>query len=275
MDPTDVPLDDVVARLRASGSVFAEDEAAILVRAAADAGELESLVSRRVAGAPLEPLVGRVRFGRLDLEVGPGVFVPRQRSRRLAHLAVRRMRQRVGGEGSSPAPVMLEPYCGVAPLAATVAASVPRAEVHAADVDAAALAYARRNLPEGAGVHVADGLAGLPSRLRGRIDVIAAVPPYVPGAELELMPREAREFEPAAALVGGGADGLDHVRRIVRDAGSWTAPGGSVLVELHAAQLVVAARAARPAGWTVRIHPPSASRTGVLELVAGSEPIAG
>ncbi|MUN05881.1 SAM-dependent methyltransferase [Agromyces luteolus] len=252
----------VASRLRSAGSVFAEDEAVILVEAAADDAELEQLVRRRVAGEPLEPIVGWVRFGRLRLSVGPGVFVPRQRSLRLARLAVRRVR-------ATQAPVMLEPYCGVAPLAAIVAASVRGVEVHAADRDRNALAIARRNLPAGAGVHVADALEGLPDALIGRITTIGAVPPYVPESDLALMPREAREHEPAAALVGGGPDGLDHARRLVRTARPWMAVGGSMLLELHAAQLPVAAAEARSAGWRARVHPPNASRTGVLELIAG------
>ncbi len=264
-----MPLDDLVARLRVSGSVFAEDEAAILLGAATDAAELESLVARRVAGEPLEPLIGRVRFGRLDLAVGSGVFVPRQRSLRLARLAVRRIRERAGSRDAPPAPVMLEPYCGVAPLAATVAASVPGTEVHAADADRSAIEYARQNLPPGAGVHVADGLVGLPSDLRGRVDVIAAVPPYVPEAEFVTLPREAREFEPRTALIGGGADGLDATRHLLGAAPEWLAPGGRVLVELHSAQLPVAAGHSRVAGLAVRIHPARATRTGILEAVIG------
>ncbi|MRX43792.1 class I SAM-dependent methyltransferase [Agromyces kandeliae] len=255
-------IDEIASRLRGSGSVFAEDEAAILVAAAADDAELEQLVRRRTAGEPIEPLVGWVRFGSIRLAVGPGVFVPRQRSLRLARLAVRRVR-------AARAPVMLEAYCGVAPIAAAVAASAPAAEVHAADLDPAALAFARANLPEPAHVHLADALDGLPPRLRGRLTTIAAVPPYVPEAELALMPREARDHEPATALVGGGADGLGHVRRLVRDARPWLATGGHLLLELHAAQLPVAAGEGRAVGWLTRLHPPTASRTGVLELIAG------
>lgn len=255
-------IDALASRLRAAGSVFAEDEAAILIEAATDDAELEQFATRRVAGEPLEPLVGWVRFGSLRLAVGPGVFVPRQRSLRLARLAVRRVR-------ATRDAVMLEAYCGVAPLAATAVASVPGAEVHAADVDPTALAFARRNLPPRAHVHVSDALDGLPDDLRGRLTTIAAVPPYVPVGELELMPREAREHEPATSLVGGGADGLDHARRLIGDGRAWLARGGSMLLELHAAQLPVAAAAGRAAGWRTLTHPPNASRTGVLELIAG------
>ncbi len=153
--------------------MFAEEEAAILVDAAGDGPELDALTARRVTGEPLEHLVGWVAFGRLRLAVGPGVFIPRQRSLRLARAAVRAARAQAH-------PVVLEAYAGVAPLAATVAAALPGAEVHAADIDPTALGWARMNLPERAGVHLGDRFDGLPTGLRGQVTLIAAVTPYVP-----------------------------------------------------------------------------------------------
>ncbi|MEO2097391.1 MAG: SAM-dependent methyltransferase, partial [Brachybacterium sp.] len=111
-----------------------------------------------------------------------------------------------------------------------VARRVPGARVHAADVDAAALAEARENLPPGAGLHRGDGWAALPPG--ARFEVIAAVPPYVPRESLALMPREVREHEPRAALLGG-EDGLDHVRTLLDGAADHLAPGGVLLLELH------------------------------------------
>lgn len=252
-------LDAVAARLRGAGCVFAEEEAAILIEAAGrDGSALESLVAQRVAGAPLEPLVGWVQFGTLRLEVGPGVFVPRQRSLQLARAAVRVAR-------GQPHPVMLEPYCGVAPLAASVAAAVPEAEVHAADVDAIALGYARRNLPDRAGVHESDGLAGVPSSLRGRLTLVASVPPYVPTTATEFVPREALDHEPGSALFAG-TDGLDHVRSLVDELTGWLAPDGVALVELNRQQYRSAAAYARRAGWDAAPRRGSDGQTVLLEL---------
>jgi len=232
---------DLVTRLRAAGCVFAEEEAAILLEASnADPAALEPMLERRVAGEPLEHIVGWVEFGRLRLAIGPGVFIPRQRSLLLARAAAR-----VAAE--QPAPVVLEPYCGVAPLAATIAAAVPAAELHVADIDPAALAWARKNLPAHAGIHRADRLDGLPASLRGRITLIAAVPPYVPVPEAELVPRDLREHEPAEALFGG-VDGLDHVRALLAEALEWLAPGGKVLLELNRRQAPAAAAHARASG---------------------------
>jgi release factor glutamine methyltransferase len=100
--------------------------------------------------------------------------------------------------------------------------------VHAVVLDPAAVRCARRNLD--GFVYEGDLFAPLPPDLRGRVDVLVANAPYVPSAEVDLMPPEARLHEPLTAL-DGGADGLDVLRRVVVGAPAWLAPGGSVLVE--------------------------------------------
>lgn len=214
----------LVERLRRAGCVFAEQEARILLEASAGA-ELEQLCARREAGEALEHLVGRVEIGGELLAVGPGCFVPRQRTLALIDAAVQEARSRRN-------PVMVEAYCGVAPIAALVDRRVPGVRVHVTDRDERPLVHARANLPADAGVHRGSGLGALPAQLVGTIDLIAAVPPYVPSAQLELMPRDAREQEPEAALVAGD-DGLDEVRELLREAPRWLAPGGVLLMEMH------------------------------------------
>ncbi len=220
-------------------------------------------MSRRVAGEPLEHLVGWVDFGGLRLSVGPGVFVPRQRSRLLARAAVR-------AAAAHEHPVVLEAYAGAAPIAAAVAAALPAAEVHAADIDPGALRRAGENLPPGAGVHASACLVGLPDGLRGRIVVIAAVPPYVPDDELGLLPSDRRAHEPAIALLGG-ADGLDHVRELIDAAAEWLAPGGRVLVELSRRQGRAAAAAARRAGYRASYRTGPDRQTAILDLRARAD----
>jgi release factor glutamine methyltransferase len=92
----------------------------------------------------------------------------------------------------------------------------------------------------------------LPWQLRNRVDVLVANVPYVPTGELRLMPREAREHEPAVAL-DGGDDGLAVVRRLVDEAGRWLAPGGHVLVETSDGQVTAALEAFARAGLTPRV----------------------
>jgi release factor glutamine methyltransferase len=103
--------------------------------------------------------------------------------------------------------------------------------VHAADIDPAAVACARRNLAAAGGhVYQGDLYAPLPAALRGRVDILAANVPYIPTAEIGLLPPEAREHEPRTAL-DGGADGLDVLRRVAGEAPQWLAPGGHLLTE--------------------------------------------
>ncbi len=213
--------DPLVSRLRAAGCVFAEDEARQLRHAGLTPGELEAVVARRVAGEPLEHLLGQVFFAGLTLRVAPGVFVPRRRTETLAHEAARLL---AAGD------VMVELCCGCGPVAAVVAAGVPGVEVHACDLDPVALRCARANLPAQARVHAGDLYAALPATLRHRVRVIAANAPYVPTSALPLMPPEARRYEPRAAL-DGGPQGTSVLGRVVAGAGEWLARDGLLLVE--------------------------------------------
>lgn len=229
----------VVARLRAAGCVWAEDEAAAIEDAAATSAELEALVARRVAGEPLETVLGWVEFLGRRLVVAPGVFVPRRRTELLARLALAQVADRRRTDG--PAPVVVEMCCGAAPVAAVL--DEHGADVHAADVSPAALACARANAPAAA-LHRGDLYDALPHRLLGHVGVIAANAPYVPSGRIATMPPEARDHEPVVAL-DGGPDGADLHRRLALGAADWLSPGGVLLVETSAVQadLTIAAMA--------------------------------
>lgn len=212
--------DDVVARLRAAGCVFAEDEAGLLCAAADSPADLDALVERRVDGTPLEQLLGWAEFRGLRIAVAPGVFVPRRRTGLLAARAT--ALAPAGG-------VAVDLCCGSGAVAAALAAERPDLEVHAADLDPAAVACARRNVRPDR-VHAGDLFAALPPGLRGRVAVLAVNAPYVPSDEVALMPPEARDHEPRGAL-DGGPDGLDVQRRVAAGAPQWLTPGGHLLVE--------------------------------------------
>jgi release factor glutamine methyltransferase len=241
--PPDV-VPSVVARLRAAGCVFAEDEAALLIDAAGSATELDELVRRRTEGLPLEQVVGWAEFCGLRIALDPGVFVPRRRSEFLAHLAVAAARDR-------PGPVV-DLCCGAGALAAVVAATVDGADPYAADVDAAAVACARRNLPADR-VFEGDLFAALPADLRGRVTVLIANAPYVPTSELEFMPAEARLYEAEVAL-DGGPDGLSVQRRVITEAPAWLATGGVLVVETSERQAAGTAGAMVAAGLATRVE---------------------
>ncbi|WP_329128787.1 putative protein N(5)-glutamine methyltransferase [Streptomyces sp. NBC_01476] len=212
----------VADRLRAAGCVFAEDEARLLISAAAGAGELRDMVERRAGGLPLEHVVGWAEFAGRRIAVDPGVFVPRRRTEFLAGQAVAHGR---------PGAVVVDLCCGSGALGVVLAEALGAAELHAADLDPAAVRCARRNvLPLGGRVYEGDLFAALPPDLRGRIDVLAANVPYVPTGSVALLPAEARDHEALIAL-DGGPDGLDTMRRVAAEARYWLAPGGVLLFE--------------------------------------------
>lgn len=244
----DPVLDAVVARLRRAGCVWAEAEAALLAAASTGPEDFERRVRARVEGQPVEHLTGRSHFAGLELPSAPGVFVPRQRSTLLAEMAVAYVRKH-------RRPVVVEQCAGAAPLAAVVQHRVPSAEVHAADRDPRACELARRTLRPPASVHEGDLDLALPPTLRGRCDLVMAVPPYVPDGAAPYLPREAREHEPPEALYGG-VDGLDVVRRLLAAAPALLRPDGRLLVEIHRDQLPAArvVATAHGLGTSARLH---------------------
>jgi len=235
----DEPL--VVARLRAAGCVFAEDEARLLVATARTADELSAMVERRAAGLPLEQVLGWAEFCGLRIAVDPGVFVPRRRTEFLVQRATGLAR---------PGSIVVDLCCGVGAIGAALAAAVDRAEVHAVDIDPAAVACARRNVP--GHVYQGDLYRPLPARLRGQVRILAANVPYVPTGEIGFLPPEARAHEPLVAL-DGGPDGLDVLRRVAAGAPDWLAPGGHLLIETSERQAPVAAAAFAASGLAVQV----------------------
>jgi release factor glutamine methyltransferase len=265
----------VVARLRAAGCVFAEEEAAVLASAAGSHAELDSMVARRAAGEPLEQVVGWAEFAGLRVLVDPGVFVPRRRSEFLVAVAVGLARQR----GAAGAPVIVDLCCGTGALGLAAAARLAGSratgtgpagartdgaspggvwlsdvELHAADLDPAAVACARRNVePAGGHVHAGDLFGALPSGLMGRIGVLICNAPYVPTTEIAFMPAEARDHEALVAL-DGGTDGLAVLRRVAAAAPGWLAPGGVLLVETSGRQAQAMTAAVTAAGLAPQVH---------------------
>ncbi|HYX59679.1 MAG TPA: putative protein N(5)-glutamine methyltransferase [Streptosporangiaceae bacterium] len=232
----------IVTRLRAAGCVFAEDEARLLIAAARTSAELDAMVGQRVAGLPLEQVLGWAEFCGLRITVAPGVFVPRRRTEYLVRQAVALARR---GD------VIVDLCCGAGAIGAALAAAVEGAEVYAADIDPAAVRCARQNLPADR-VYQGDLYAPLPAVLRGRVAILAANVPYVPAREIELLPTEARAHEPRAAL-DGGADGLDVLRRVAIGAAAWLAPGGYLLSETSDRQASLAEAVVTTSGLAARV----------------------
>jgi len=249
----------VAARLRAAGSVFAEEEAELLASAAADPAVLAAMVERRVAGEPLEAIVGWATFCGLRIAVAPGVFVPRRRTELLVAEALAIVRYESAPiSGSSGAfrsglPTVVELCCGTAAVATAIAAGTsPELKIHAADLDPRATACARENLGARGRVHTGDLYEALPTDLRGRVDVLVANAPYVPTDAIAMMPPEARDHEPRSAL-DGGTDGLAVQRRIISDAREWLSPRGHLLIETSRHQAGGSVAACEAAGLAARV----------------------
>ncbi len=224
--------------------MFAEDEAELLSSAARDEAELDAMVDRRVAGFPLEQVIGWAEFCGLRIAVDPKVFVPRRRTEFLVTEAASR---------TPPGTIALDLCCGSGAIGVALAARARLGGLHAADIDPVAVRCARRNVePAGGQVYEGDLFEPLPPELRGRLGIITANVPYVPGSEVPLLPAEARLHEARVAL-DGGADGLDIARRVATGAAEWLAPGGHLLIEISDRQAKAAVAAFAGTGLSPRL----------------------
>ncbi len=230
--------DDLVARLRAAGCVFAEDEAAAL-RSRFDGTALESAARQRIDGTPLEQILGFADIGGVRVDLASGVFVPRQRAEAIAELAVERRpdARRVADLG-----------CGAGALAAMLSQRLPAARVIGTEIDSEALVCARRSAGRH-GFEVARGSwwSPLPPEWRGAVDLAVAYLPHVPTDELDRIHPDFHAHEPLAS-VDGGPDGLDHWRVVAAEAVGWLAPGGLFVTLVADAQLEEAERIGQGAG---------------------------
>lgn len=197
------------------------------------AGRYRELVARRSTREPLQHILGWTGFRRLRLRVAAGVFVPRPETELVAGAAIEAARQAQAATGR-PA-VVVDLCTGTGAIAATVADEVPGTRVVAVDLDPAAVALARANLAadgdDAAAVEAGDVAdPRLLAELAAGVDVVVANPPYIP-PDAEPLDPEVRDHDPAAALYGGGVDGLDVPRLVVAAAARLLRPGGWLVME--------------------------------------------
>jgi release factor glutamine methyltransferase len=182
-------------------------------------------VARREAREPLQHITGRAFFRYLELQVGPGVFVPRPETESVVAWAIDAVRAMDVAE-----PRIVDLCTGSGAIALALAQEVPRSRVHAVELSEDALVWARKNT-EGSKVDLRQGnaLAAFPE-LNGQVDLVISNPPYIPLTEWEYVAPEARDHDPEMALFSG-EDGLDTIRGIERTAHRLLRPGGVVVVE--------------------------------------------
>ncbi|HUZ37832.1 MAG TPA: peptide chain release factor N(5)-glutamine methyltransferase [Streptosporangiaceae bacterium] len=194
-------------------------------------------IARREAHEPLQHITGFAYFRYLELEVGPGVFVPRPETEVMTGWAISRLHEMDVAE-----PLVADLGAGSAAIALAIAQEVPRARVHAVEADPLARQWAQRNIARCAAsaphtkdrvtLHAGDFASALQA-FSGDLDLVISNPPYIPvGA---MLPPEVAEYDPAGAL-WGGADGLDAVRVIESAARELLRPDGLVAVEHGAPQ---------------------------------------
>ena len=214
-------------------------------------------IARRVAGEPLQYVLGSWGFRSLDLMVDQRVLIPRPETEAVVEEALGELRSvRLGGRDAAAgpvSPVLVDLGTGSGAIGLSLAVEVPDAEVWATDASADALAVARANLigigtREATRVRLVEGAwyDALPELLRGRVDLIVSNPPYV--AEGDELPADVEDWEPRSAL-RSGSDGLDDVRVIVAGAPDWLAPGGVLVVEIGETQGDAVLDLARDAGF--------------------------
>jgi release factor glutamine methyltransferase len=186
------------------------------------------LVERRASGEPIPYILGWTEFRDLKLKIGPGAFVPRATSEFLAEQAIRRLRRR-------QRPVAVDLATGIGPIPLSIAKALPKAEVHGCDISAAPLRQARANaklLGLKVQFHQGSLFDPLPSNLRGRVDTVTIHPPYVAGHEVEDLPAELKNYEPAESLTDKSKDGTYLARIVADQAHDWLRPGGWLLIEV-------------------------------------------
>ena len=197
------------------------------------AAEVERVVAARARDrTPLQYLLGRAVSGRLELAVGPGVFIPRPETELLVEWTLAALPAPVDG----PGPVVVDLCAGSGTLALEIAHARPDAGVHAVELHDPALHWLRRNAEERAAagdtpveIHHADATdAETLAHLRGRVTAVVSNPPYIPVTDD--LPADVLAYEPASALFGG-RDGLVVVTPLVEVAATLLAPGGHLVIE--------------------------------------------
>jgi release factor glutamine methyltransferase len=287
--------EEAVRKLSGAGIAPAETEARFLVERASGfdssewleiaeapaptrgTRELREMLRRRIAGEPLQYVLGGWGFRGLDLLVDRRVLIPRPETEFVVETALeeatraglRRSRRRLALVESAPTVVAADIGTGSGAIAIALAAELPDAEVWACDVSEDALAVARANVAGCAATRVRVPEAGswfdpLPARLRGRLSLVVSNPPYVAEHELAQLPAEVAAHEPYGALVSGPS-GTEAIETLLQRAPEWLAAGAAFVCEIAPRQADPMRSLARELGYAeVRVRDDLTGRPRVL-----------
>ncbi|MFF0342409.1 peptide chain release factor N(5)-glutamine methyltransferase [Kribbella sp. NPDC004875] len=222
---------EAAARLREAGVASPDFDAAELLAFVTGSSRLhlrepsadqearfQHLVERRAGREPLQHLTGTAAFRYRELAVGPGVFVPRPET----EVMVGWILDRIAGVKD---PLVVDLCTGSGAIAGAIATERPDSTVHAVELSADAVGWARRNLAgTGAILHEGD-IDGCLRELDGQVDAVISNPPYIPLTAWESVTAEVRDHDPALALWSGD-DGLDEIKVVAATAGRLLEPGG-------------------------------------------------
>ncbi len=236
-------LAQATATLRAAGVESPEQDARLLLAHACgiellrlplldeidddQAARFQKLIMDRARRVPLQHLTGRAYFRYLQLEVGPGVFVPRPETEVMTGWAIDQLRPMIMNKKM---PLVVELCAGSGAIAKAIATELTGSVVHAVELSEEAAGYAARNLADvPVWLHVGDMVDAL-HELDGTVDLVIANPPYIPLEAYESVAPEARDHDPSLALFSG-PDGLDAIRALVRVAARLLHPAGLLCFE--------------------------------------------
>ncbi|HEX7167437.1 MAG TPA: peptide chain release factor N(5)-glutamine methyltransferase [Acidimicrobiales bacterium] len=211
------------------------------------------LVERRAAGEPLQYVLGRWGFRRLDLFVDRRVLIPRPETEMVVQLALAELDAMKRASPPVTRPTVVDLGTGSGAIALSIAQEAPSAQVWATDRSSAAIEVARANLAglgnAAARVRLLEGswFEPLPATMRGRVDLVVSNPPYI--ADGEDLPADVEEWEPREAL-RAGPTGLEDIRTILGEARSWLARHGAAVVEIAPHQSSDAVALATQTGYS-------------------------
>lgn len=188
--------------------------------------DFDLLVTKREQRFPLQHLTGTAAFRKLELEVGPGVFVPRFETEVVTGIAIDLIR-----DMQVERPIVVDLATGSGAIALSIAVELPSSRVFACELSIDALKYTERNFAKyGPKAELRQGdLADAFPDLDGQVDLVISNPPYIPDDMVPIYP-EVQLHDPKLALYGGN-DGLDIVRKVEVTAKRLLKPGGRLVIE--------------------------------------------